>query len=606
MRAALILLPLCLSVAASRPAAVAAPLLPDDLSKRSVEELLAEVRDKKNWANKGIYRELGTRSTQASFDALAECTKIVTSRWHLRFSHEAFEGFKSSEELSGQAIEFLQRSACGSEPMRSSAAAYGLTLFGEPAFTALGKVLKSSKDANTRSAAMAPLLPGMAAKGDKADFKTAYENLVLTYRVHRALGVDTFKAFAASGGVQLFEKKLADKKISAEVRGMMITALEETPDEEALELLMSGLKAKDPRILYETLRALARRGTDIHSGALQKLTRHKDHAVRHEALVSMARLFAGDPSFLKKALSLAGDRDPVARGAAAISLGELRTPEAIDALHKLLEDEEYTVRIEALMGVAIARERSSIQLLAERLDDLTGAERDRTHRELRLLTGRDFGTTSSRWAQWWRDEGADFSVPSLEDALEAESERDERRESNNTQSSFYGLSISSDRVCFVLDLSGSMNFRTKSGETRLSVLKSEMERFLGSYPSGDLFNMIFFGNDAQRWRPALTSMNDKVRSAAKAHVNELEAPGATAVYDGLAAAFEDPLVDTIYLLTDGGPTGGEMDDIDEIVMEVSRWNSLRHVVIHTVAVGRKSPLLAALSADSNGQYAVVD
>jgi len=323
-------------------------------------------------------------------------------------------------------------------------------------------------------------------------------------------------------------------------------------------------------------------------------------------LISMARIFGGDPTYLEKVLDLAKDRDPIERGAAAISLGEIRTPDAMEALHILLKDEQYEVRIEALLGAALARQRSSIPVLAERLDELSGTERARTYYELRLITGQDLGTSSQRWGQWWRDAEADFSIPSLEDAQTAEAERNERRESNKTQSSFYGLTISSDRVCFVVDLSGSMNYRTRSGKTRLTVMKAEMDRFLEGYPAGDLFNLIFFGNDAQKWRPTLTLMNDKVRDEARSHVKSLDAPGATAVYDGLLAAFEDPRVDTIYLLTDGGPSGGVIDDIDEIIMEVSRWNSLRHVVIHSVAVGRKSPLLEALSADSNGQYVVAD
>ena len=606
MRTALLVIPLYLSGLISTPT-LATPLArADDLSRLTVQELLAHVQERKNRSDKDVFTELSSRGTQGAFDALVSCTKIVTSQWSLRFSYEAFAGFKSSEELSAQAIQVLHKAASGSEPKSSSAAAYGLTLFGEPAFPSLRKVLKSSKDANTRSAAMAPLLAEMATRGEKADFKTAYENLVLTYRVHRPLGVDTFKSFAEAGGVGLFERKLADKKITPEVRGMMITALEQVPGEEAIGVLTGGLKAKDPRILYETLRALGRRGVKLQDTALSKLTRHKDDSVRHEALISKARSSAGDPGYLEEAIGLARDKDPIDRGAAAICLGELRTPDAMEALHGLLEDEVYTVRMEALMGVGIARQRSSIPLLALRLDGIKGPERARTSHQLRLLTGRDHGVSSKRWTQWWQEEGEGFDLPSLEEALTAETERDERRDSNETKSTFYGLNITSDRVCFVLDLTGSMNFRSKSGKTRLSILKSEMERFLSGYPSGQLFNMIFFGNDAQKWRPALTLMNDKVRAAASAHVEELEAPGATAVYDGLLAAFEDPLVDTIYLLTDGGPTGGQMDDIDEIIMEVKRWNSLRHVVIHSVAVGRKSPLLEALSAESEGQYVVVD
>ena len=244
--------------------------------------------------------------------------------------------------------------------------------------------------------------------------------------------------------------------------------------------------------------------------------------------------------------------------------------------------------------------------LSALLDQITGAERDRVHTALRMLTGNDFGTTTSRWLKWWETEGENFALPSREDARAAESARNQRRENSETKSSFFGLNISSDRACFVLDLSGSMNFKTKSGKTRLARLKTEMDKFLERFPAGDLFNIIFFGNDAQRWRPNLSPMTDELRAKTRSHVERLDAPGATAVYDGLVAAFEDPLIDTIYLLTDGSPSGGTIDDIDEIIMQVNRWNSLRHVVIHSIAVGRDSPLLRRLSADSHGDYIRVE
>ena len=578
----------------------------NDLTSMSEDELVARVQEQKNRVDREIFRELGSRGTQDSYEALVSCTKIVTSTWPLRYSYEAFSNFKDHATIAEKALDFLEDAACGSEPKRSSAAAYALSLFDESAAPGLRKVLKKSKDSKTRSTALAPLLPEMAASGEKGEFKTACDNLVLTYRVHRHMGVQAFKTFASEGGLGLFEKKLTDKKLSAELRGMMITALEETPGDAALELLAGGLKAKDPRVLYECMRALSRRGATLHKESVQKLSRHKDDAVRHEALISMARLSTGDPKFVEASIKLAKDRDPIERGAAAISLGELRTTAAMDALHGLLGDKAYTVRIEALIGVSIARQALSIPALISRLGECAGAEQDRVHRELRMLTGLDFGGSAQRWEHWWRAEGGAFIVPPLEEAEDAEIERKERREANPTQSSFYGLNISSERVCFVLDLSGSMNFKSKGGKTRLQILKSEMDRFLSAYPSGQLFNMVFFGNDAQRWRSELTLMNDKVRETARDHVKGLDAPGATAVYDGLLAAFEDPLVDTIYLLTDGGPSGGTIDDIDEIIMEVERWNSLRHVVIHTVAVGRESSLLKALSAGSNGDHVVVD
>ena len=137
MKLAMIALSLLFSGLTFAPSATPAELRLDDLSKLSVEELLAQVQEKKNWVNKEVFRDLGARSSQASFDALVSSTQIVTSQWQLRFSYEAFASFKSSEDLSAQAVEVLQRAACGGEPKSSSAAAHGLSLLGERAFPAL-------------------------------------------------------------------------------------------------------------------------------------------------------------------------------------------------------------------------------------------------------------------------------------------------------------------------------------------------------------------------------------------------------------------------------------------------------------------------------------
>ena len=47
-------------------------------------------------------------------------------------------------------------------------------------------------------------------------------------------------------------------------------------------------------------------------------------------------------------------------------------------------------------------------------------------------------------------------------------------------------------------------------------------------------------------------------------------------------------------------------DIDEIIAEVRRWNSLRHLIIHSISVGKDSRLLRTLSADSHGHYIRAD
>ena len=98
-------------------------------------------------------------------------------------------------------------------------------------------------------------------------------------------------------------------------------------------------------------------------------------------------------------------------------------------------------------------------------------------------------------------------------------------------------------------------------------------------------------------------MNSKNRREALAYVEDLKiSGGATAIYDGLETAFNDPRVDTLMVLSDGIPSGGSVNNIDAIIDDVSRWNILRYVVIHSVALGGESRPLQALSRASHGRY----
>lgn len=607
-------LPLIASAATPSGAPRAAPLaapsatasLDEDFTKFADGELLQRVRKDQDEADKAIYEELGKRKTRTSLQALCAATEELSGVWPLREAFKAFRHYHGADDLEARAIDFLASAAKDRDARRSSSSTQALAKFGEPAHTHLAKILKSSKDPETRATALGVLMPAMAAGGTKADFNTVCENLYLCYAIRRDLALETLKTFALTGGTELFTRKLPDRKLSLEIRCLLVSALHDTPGDASIEVLLEGLDARAPRVLYATLEALSKRGTDRHIDALKKFCRHKDDYVRRKALVSRARILGGDPSFFDQLIDLSEHKGSVERGAAAISLGELGTIDAMTALHALLDDESYPVRAEALIAVAAARNLSSIPALISRLERTVGIEQDRTTHELRLLTAEDFGTRAKRWAKWWTDNGANFAMPTLSDATKADSQRTDRRANNQTQTAFFGLQVTSDRVAFVIDLSGSMNGKTKSGKTRLEVLKEQLDQFLAVYPSGQLFNLIFFGKKASKWRPELTLMNDKIRATARTHVRSLKAPGATAIYDGIQAAFEDPRVDTIYLLTDGGPSGGTIDDIDEIIAEVRRWNSLRHIIIHSVSVGRDARLLRSLSADSHGDYTRAD
>ena len=84
--------------------------------------------------------------------------------------------------------------------------------------------------------------------------------------------------------------------------------------------------------------------------------------------------------------------------------------------------------------------------------------------------------------------------------------------------------------------------------------------------------------------------------------NRLQRDGEDGRYDAMREAFSDLEADSIYVLSDGQPTNGEVRDPFLIRQHVARWNELRGVKIHSISIGPPLDVLRWLAEDSGGQY----
>lgn len=194
-------------------------------------------------------------------------------------------------------------------------------------------------------------------------------------------------------------------------------------------------------------------------------------------------------------------------------------------------------------------------------------------------------------------------MPTIEEARKIAADLAARRDSTGeTTVSFYGLTVISNNFALVVDTSGSMTAKVKDGKSRLDIAKEQISGTIQRIRDGVLFNVIPFSDNALPMEEVLIEMDDTLREDAFLFVEGLRAGGGTNVYEGLAAAFEDEVVDTIYLLTDGDPSAGAITDSVELREEVARWNSVRGIRIHSISVGKASTLLKGLSEDSGGEY----
>lgn len=319
------------------------------------------------------------------------------------------------------------------------------------------------------------------------------------------------------------------------------------------------------------------------------------------ALEALHTLRAGDPAWPAVLLPHATGRTPGVRAAALQLLARCRAvdaPAALEAARAGLGHKLWPVRAAAVELLASLRVAEAVPLLFDRLEAEQARLRDDVAAALKDLTGLQFPTTAL-WRQWWQKESAQFTVPARKD-------RESRaRDGGPTTASYWDLPVTSDRVVFVVDVSGSMNQPFGTGNaTRLDEAKRQLVRVLGMLPGRAKANVIAFGNDAEGLAAGLQTIDDRRRKAAATWTDALQARGATNVHAALQLAFADTEADTIFLLTDGRPSAGTIVAPEALAREVQRWNVGRGIVVHTVALGGRSDFLERLANDSGGAHTV--
>jgi Mg-chelatase subunit ChlD len=188
-------------------------------------------------------------------------------------------------------------------------------------------------------------------------------------------------------------------------------------------------------------------------------------------------------------------------------------------------------------------------------------------------------------------------------------ERERRRLTRQSSSEFFGIQIVSHRVIFVIDVSGSMVEQLRSERidgrkaTRIEVVKREISDCIQELDQPAFFNIVTFNSGVTSWlKRGIVNAGKQSRDEALEYIQRLGSRGGTNIYEAMEAAFADPDVDTIFLLSDGEPTAGSVVDPQSIREVVRRWNISRHIQINTIAVGGTLEVLEWLASDSGGTY----
>jgi hypothetical protein len=194
---------------------------------------------------------------------------------------------------------------------------------------------------------------------------------------------------------------------------------------------------------------------------------------------------------------------------------------------------------------------------------------------------------------------------------------------------YYGIKLYTRTVGWVIDFSESMNQgfavsedwqkklgRIYKGTTRMQVCKEEVEQSIRELDPRTRINMVFFSDRVRIWQdvpqPAGTAGENAIGA-----VRALVPDGQTNHYDALRtilglgdaesiARMDFPdTPDTLFFLTDGTPTDGEITKPDELLSWFRERNRFARLRVHVIAMGNTGVdlgYLAELARQNDGEF----
>lgn len=322
-------------------------------------------------------------------------------------------------------------------------------------------------------------------------------------------------------------------------------------------------------------------------------------AVRGAALLALNPL---DPfAAHDRAVEGLGDSAEEMRCAALLVVRTFNEQEAFTLSKRALADESARVRTAAITNLELQNSRHAALALIEHL----GREpRSRLKCEilrfLRESSGQDHGLDLAAWRAW---------AETLKGALSTGASGASAPIRGDTSVALAGFELVSDRVTFLIDMSGSMWNTDAGGRTRKELVDLKLRACLESLPSTAAFNVIPYTKTPNPFEKRLVRATSENIARAATWFEKRNESGSGNVFDAALLALEDPDVDTLVVLTDGMPTGGRRWNLDLMVELLVERNRFRQVAFDSLLVEApkaKQRAWAELAARTGGRSLAID
>ncbi len=298
--------------------------------------------------------------------------------------------------------------------------------------------------------------------------------------------------------------------------------------------------------------------------ALIKALEDRDVTVAYEAARALGRI--GDARALASLHDLFAAKDWRLREAAAYALGHFEDEKGLGLLKTALLDDDWRVRESAVLSLKNRGNRDAVPALIRAVADENRRVAVEIRETLKDFTGKDFGFEVKLWQSWWRAQGKKQEGPAKPELT--------------APVVYHGIEVQSNRVLFIVDTSGSMDWGGRMGKAR-----EELEKVVDSLEPRTMFNVMTFANGPLFFRKEMVPATEETLEDFAEWMAKQAPYGGTNTYDTLQRAIEEiPGVDTIFFLSDGIPVTGKYIAQEKILAEINNLNRFRKIRIHTIAL----------------------
>jgi hypothetical protein len=341
----------------------------------------------------------------------------------------------------------------------------------------------------------------------------------------------------------------------------------------------------------------------------QALARER-HPVVSQALVRLLlRMLQQPPE------ELDGERREILVGGAMQQFGRCGWRTDMDLLD-LVERFPQKAAVPALIAALDLELRTPDALVTAINKRASPMLRDRAGSLLRAMTGALIAVDDApAWREFWAREQGRIVVP----------ERLATQREHGTRAQFFGVPVTGGSIAFLIDTSGSMDEAPGGGpttgprgrneaKTRLDAAKEQIVLAVQAMLAESQYQVLTFASEARTWTSTPVKPSSNSTRSLTELLGRLRAHGGTNLFEGLATALQfeqrryadatSPTIDELFVLSDGEPTAGAVQQADELLRLVREANQYTKVRIHCVftGAGKGADLLRSLAEQNGGVF----